>query len=104
MVRTVMSDIEEIAISKFKATCLAVLERVRRTGKPIRVTRFGKPVAEITPPSPREPAERKLGTMAGEIEIIGDIVGPIGAFNEDETLFEWDGLNRDEAAAVMSNT
>ena len=104
MVRTVMSDIEEIAISKFKATCLAVLERVRRTGKPIRVTRFGKPVAEITPsaprePAPREPAERKLGTMAGEIEIIGDIVGPIGAFNEDETLFEWDGLDLDEAAA-----
>lgn len=43
---------EEIAISKFKATCLAVLERVRRTNQPIRVTRFGKPVAEIIPPSP----------------------------------------------------
>ena len=43
---------EEIAISKFKATCLAVLERVRRTGKPILVTRFGKPVAEVVAPSP----------------------------------------------------
>jgi len=30
---------EEIAISKFKATCLAVLERVRLTNQPIRVTR-----------------------------------------------------------------
>ena len=29
---------ETISISKFKATCLAVLERVRRTGKPIVVT------------------------------------------------------------------
>jgi len=41
---------EEIAISKFKATCLAVLERVRLTNQPIRVTRFGKPIAEILPP------------------------------------------------------
>jgi hypothetical protein len=35
---------EEMPISKFKATCLATLERVRRTGRPLRVTRFGKPV------------------------------------------------------------
>lgn len=35
---------ETIAISAFKATCLAVLERVRKTRKPILVTRFGEPV------------------------------------------------------------
>ena len=33
--------VEEIAISKFKATCLAVLEKVRKTRKPVLVTRFG---------------------------------------------------------------
>ncbi len=33
---------ETMAISKFKATCLAVLERVRRTGRPVVVTRFVK--------------------------------------------------------------
>src|SRR6266404_5716433 len=43
-------DMEEIAISKFKATCLAVLERVRKTGRPVLVTRFGEPVAELVPP------------------------------------------------------
>ena len=37
-------------ISKFKATCLAVLERVRKTGEPVLVTRFGHPVAEIVAP------------------------------------------------------
>ena len=42
---------EEIAISKFKATCLAVLERVRKTGQPILVTRFGQVIAEIRPPA-----------------------------------------------------
>jgi prevent-host-death family protein len=65
---------EEIAISKFKATCLAVMERVRKTRKPVRVTRFGKPVAEIVPPSP--PAGRRLGSMAGTAHIVGDIVAP----------------------------
>jgi prevent-host-death family protein len=69
---------DEIAISKFKATCLAVLERVRRTKQPIRVTRFGKPVAEIVPPAESERPSRRLGTLGGAIEIHGDIVGPIG--------------------------
>jgi prevent-host-death family protein len=69
---------EEIAISKFKATCLAVLERVRRTKQPIRVTRFGKPIAEIAPPSGDEKPQRRLGTLGGSIDIHGDIVGPIG--------------------------
>jgi prevent-host-death family protein len=70
--------VEEMAISKFKASCLAVLERVRRTKKPIRVTRFGTPVAEIVPPSEPEQAQRSLGAMAGTIEILGDIVSPAG--------------------------
>lgn len=68
---------EEIAISKFKATCLAVLERVQKTGQPIRVTRFGKPVAEIKPPSPPQPV-RRFGRHIGSVDILGDIVGPIG--------------------------
>ena len=67
---------EEIAISKFKATCLAVLERVRRTNQPIRVTRFGKPVAEIIPPSPPERPRRRVGIRQGG-HIVGDIVGPV---------------------------
>ena len=90
-------DIEEMAISKFKATCLAVMERVRRTGKPVRVTRFGRPVAEIRPPAPAEQVQRKLGFMAGTLGIEGaiesDIVGPIGALDETQTLKKWDGLN-----------
>jgi prevent-host-death family protein len=64
----------EIAISKFKATCLAELETVRRTGEPLLITKFGKPVAEVVPPNK---ADRKSWTG----EIVGDIVGPIGAFD-----------------------
>ena len=67
---------EEIAVSKFKATCLAVLERVRRTRQPVVVTRFGQPIAQITPPEVSKRVPR-LGGGAGTMEILGDIVGPI---------------------------
>jgi prevent-host-death family protein len=70
---------DEIPISKFKATCLAVLERVRRTNQPIRVTRFGKPVAEINPPTVRRVGERRLGTLKGSVIIHGDIVSPVSS-------------------------
>jgi prevent-host-death family protein len=66
-------DVKEISISKFKATCLAVLEHVRKSKQPVRVTRFGKPVAEVVPPSgPKQ--KKRLGSMAGSVEIRGDIV------------------------------
>jgi antitoxin (DNA-binding transcriptional repressor) of toxin-antitoxin stability system len=70
---------QEIAISKFKATCLAVLDDVRRTRRPVRVTRFGQPMADIVPSStPANPSW--LGSMRGSLEIVGDITKPVGAF------------------------
>ena len=67
---------EEIQISTFKATCLAVLERVGKTRVPVLVTRFGKPVAQIVPPPPAEPEEGWLGCMRDRTRIVGDIVSP----------------------------
>jgi prevent-host-death family protein len=75
---------EQMAISKFKATCLAVLERVRRTGKPIQITRFGKPVAEVVPPSPPVRGSEWVGAMRGTGKIVGDIVEPA------TSLADWD--------------
>lgn len=69
----------QIAISKFKVKCLAILEEVRRTGTPVRITRFGKPVAEVMPV--RAPKASWLGCMKDSVEIDGDIVSPIGAFS-----------------------
>ena len=43
---------KEVSISEFKAKCLGILEEVRKTRRPIRVTRFGEPVAEVVPPAP----------------------------------------------------
>jgi antitoxin (DNA-binding transcriptional repressor) of toxin-antitoxin stability system len=73
---------KEVAISVFKAKCLGLIEEVRKTRKPIRVTRFGKAVAEIVPPAPEKPAIRRLGCMAGTGEILGDIVGPTGSLDD----------------------
>jgi prevent-host-death family protein len=67
---------EEIAISKFKATCLAVLEKVRKTHKPVRVTRFGQPVADVVPPAIAQNKKRVLGAMEGTMRITGDIISP----------------------------
>jgi prevent-host-death family protein len=71
---------QEIAISKFKATCLAVLEKVRKSGDPVLVTRFGHPVARIEPPSPVKRIE--LGAGAGTATIRGDVVGPINDISD----------------------
>jgi prevent-host-death family protein len=73
---------KEVAISVFKAKCLGILEEVRKTRKPIRVTRFGKPVAEVVPPSPEKPKGKRLGCMAGTGRIVGDIVGSISDESE----------------------
>ena len=77
---------EQIAISKFKATCLAVLEEVRKTGKPVLVTRFGKPVATIEPPPAPAQSGRRLGTMAGTGMILGDIMSPAADLEDWEVM------------------
>lgn len=82
------NTVETIAISDFKATCLAVLERVRRTGTSIIVTRRGEPVAEIVPPSAASTGNAWLGSMRGTATITGDIVSPASSFADWEVLGE----------------
>jgi prevent-host-death family protein len=71
-----LGGMEEMSISAFKARCLAILERVRRTRLPLRITRHGEPVAEIVPPSPPPRPDDWLGSMRGKARIVGDVVGP----------------------------
>jgi antitoxin (DNA-binding transcriptional repressor) of toxin-antitoxin stability system len=77
---------DTMPISKFKITCLATLEKVRKTGRPLRVTRFGKPVADIVPPAPESPRDGWVGAMRGTGKIVGDITGP------SSELIGWDAL------------
>jgi prevent-host-death family protein len=83
---TIEEDMQEIAISEFKAKCLAVLEQVRATKKPIRITRFGKPVAEVVPPTAVEDRKSWIGSMKDTMKITGDIVSPANDEDEWEVL------------------
>jgi prevent-host-death family protein len=77
---------DTIPISKFKATCLAVLERVRRTGRRVVVTRFGEPIAEVVPPTPAAREPEWLGAMRGRGSIRADLVLPVVQAEEWEAL------------------
>jgi prevent-host-death family protein len=77
---------EEIAISEFKAKCLAILERVRKTKTSIRVTRHGKPLAEVVPAVPEVDRAQWIGSMKDSIEVIGDIISPANDEDEWEVL------------------
>jgi prevent-host-death family protein len=67
--------IKEVAISEFKAKCLALLDEVEKTKQPLRVTRHGKPIAEVMPPTPVNNANW-IGSMKDTMQIFGDIVSP----------------------------
>jgi prevent-host-death family protein len=70
--------VESISVSEFKATCLAVIERVRQSGQTVVITKRGEPVAELAPPRPVERKGRGfLGRMRDEFDIVGDIMSPV---------------------------
>lgn len=68
---------DSLPVSQFKATCLAALERVRKTGRPLLVTRRGVPIAQIIPPSPPKSPDSAFGVMAGTAEELEDILVPL---------------------------
>ncbi len=67
---------ETVTISKFKATCLALLDKVKRTGHPILVTRRGQPIAQILPPPPPARSASWRGSFQATGKIVGDIMAP----------------------------
>jgi prevent-host-death family protein len=70
-------SIHEVAISEFKAKCLALLEEVDKTKVSLRVTRRGRPIAEVIPASRNMEERNWLGSMADSMEIRGDVVSPV---------------------------
>jgi len=65
-----------IPASEFRATCLKLLDEINASGQGITITKRGKPVAHLLPANEK----RKLffGCHSADIEILGDIVSPIG--------------------------
>lgn len=77
---------QEIAISEFKAKCLALLDEVNKTKKSIRITRFGKPIADVIPSPTAGDRDQWIGSMRDSMQILGDIVSPA---NDEE---DWEVL------------
>jgi len=77
---------QEIAISEFKAKCLAILDQVAKTKSPVRITRHGKPVVDVVPTVPEVDRAALFGSMRGSIQILGDIVSPVIDLDEIEAL------------------
>lgn len=65
---------DQISISEFKATCIAVIDEVLSTGQAVTVTRRGKPICQVVPP----PMPRKkplFGSVKGCQ--VGDVLTPL---------------------------
>lgn len=71
---------KSINASKLKATLLAVLDEVERTGEVVEIKKRGRVVAALVPPT--RTARRPQDSLLGSVEITGDIVGPLGSASE----------------------
>ena len=74
---TIPKSMDTLPVSRFKATCLAALERVRRTGRPLLVTKRGVPIAQVIPAPPPKPDGSAFGAMQGTAEELEDVVEPL---------------------------
>jgi prevent-host-death family protein len=63
---------KQIPITQFKAQCLSLLEQVSKSGRPLVITKRGKPLAQVTRAVPEK--RSLMGGMRGTAEVVGDIV------------------------------
>ncbi|KYG64711.1 prevent-host-death protein [Bdellovibrio bacteriovorus] len=63
---------------QFKAECLKLMDRVKKYGQSVTITKHGKPVAKLVPVNDEQGAAAgPFGVMAGTGEVQGDIVKPL---------------------------
>jgi prevent-host-death family protein len=77
-----------IPAGEFKAKCLAIMDEVQAGGKPVLITKRGKPVVRLMPlESALERESRPIfGAWRGRLQIVDDIVT---SQHSDE---EWEGM------------
>lgn len=67
---------EYMKAGEFKAKCLKVMDRVKRTRRKIIITKRNIPVAELIPVDEKEITA--FGKMKGTVHVNGDLLAPIG--------------------------
>jgi prevent-host-death family protein len=65
--------VDTLTVSKFKATCLAVVEEVAKTKQGVIITKRGKPIAELIPYD----AETEPVPLKNTVAFMGDIMSPV---------------------------
>lgn len=63
----------KITASKLKAQLLGVLDEVSASGRPVVVTKFGKPVARLVPVDEKSPLAGSVTFLVSEDELIRPI-------------------------------
>ncbi len=66
-----------IPAARFKAGCLKIMDEVKARREPVVITKKGKPVVQLLPIE--EPDGDVFGCLAGDLEIVGDIVASVVA-------------------------
>lgn len=67
------SDRSTLGITEFKAHCLRVADDVARTGRPVTITRHGRPLVELVPARPLRPLEGSVEFLVDEEELLAPI-------------------------------
>ncbi len=80
----------KVAASELKNAWHEYLERVSRARQEVVVTRYGRPVARLSPFDEPDQEGAIFGILAGSVTVHGDIVAPVGD--------SWDADARDPDA------
>jgi prevent-host-death family protein len=62
-----------LSASRFKATCLALLDEVAETGEELVVTKHGKPVARVVPIKPPQSLAGSVTFLVSDDELIAPL-------------------------------
>jgi prevent-host-death family protein len=66
---------KKMAAAQFKAQCLAVMDQVAQSGRPIVITKHGKPVVKLVPAGDGD--DEIFGALSSVARIKGDVENTI---------------------------
>lgn len=64
---------KQVSAAEFKAKCLGIMQEISQTGRPLIVTKRGKPMVRVVPiGNGKKKKDDFFGRLVGIIEIVGD--------------------------------
>ena len=73
-----------VTATEFKAHCLRLMERVRKTRKPLLITKRGRAIAQLVPPPEEDSTPWR--TLRGSVSRMGDVLAPVVRDEEIQAL------------------